>query len=541
MNRSGCVLVAVLVALGAAGLGSGCATTQRVARAAVEERSISELGRDLASGRTTSVALVDAYLDRIAQLDRSGPELRSVLALNPAARAQARVLDAERAAGASRGPLHGIPLLIKDNIETSDPVPTTAGSLALMENTTGRDAPLVARLRAAGAIVLGKANLSEWANIRSTHSTSGWSAVGGLTRNPHALDRNACGSSTGSAVAVAASLVAGAVGTETDGSITCPASVNGVVGLKPTVGLVSRTHVVPISHTQDTAGPMARTVADAALLLAAMAGSDPADPATREADARKRDYAAALDGGALRGRRVGVMRWRMGDLPELDAVFERALDVLRQAGAELVDIAESGVPQEIGRLELGILLTELRTGIDAYLASTPPAVPVRTLADVIAFNEAQAAAEMPLFEQDLFRDAVATKGLADPEYVEARERARRMAGAEGIDRLLRDNRVSLLVGPSTGPAWMTDLVNGDQSIDGSASQLPAIAGYPHLSVPMGAVRGLPVGLSFIGPAWSEPELLGCGHAYEQLASARPAPTFISTAKTDLPLQRNRTE
>ncbi|HET7754677.1 MAG TPA: amidase [Anaeromyxobacteraceae bacterium] len=515
-------------------LSAGCATTRPGGHAAVEERSLAGLGHELASGRTTSVALVDAYLERIDRVDRKGPALRSVLAVNPAARDQARALDEERAAGRIRGPLHGIPLLVKDNVETADPLPTTAGSLALAANVTGRDAPLVARLRDAGAIVLGKTTLSEWANIRSMHSTSGWSAVGGLTRSPHALDRNACGSSTGSAVAVAASLAAGAVGTETDGSITCPASLNGVVGLKPTVGLVSRTHVVPISHSQDTAGPMARTVEDAALLLAAMAGTDPADRATAEADARKRDYVAALDPGALRGRRIGVMRWRTGDLPEVDALFDRALGVLRGAGAELVDVAESGVPEELGALELQILLTELHADLDAYLATTPAAVKTRTLADVIAFNAEHARAELPLFGQDLFEKSVAAKGLSDPEYVKALERARRMAGADGIDRLLRENRVTMLVGPSTGPAWMTDLVNGDQTVDGSSSALPAIAGYPHLSVPMGEVKGLPVGLSFIGPAWSEAELLGCGYAYEQLARARPIPTYAPTARVEVP-------
>ena len=527
---------ALAIALGA-GL-TGCATAQRSAKVNVEGRSITELSRELAAGTTTSAALVDAYLERIERLDRSGPELRSVLAVNPDARAQARALDAERAAGKSRGPLHGVPLLIKDNIETADALPTTAGSLALAENRNGRDAPLVARLRDAGAVILGKANLSEWANIRSTHSTSGWSALGGVTRNPHALDRNACGSSTGSGVAVAASLAAGAVGTETDGSITCPASLNGVVGLKPTVGLVSRTHVVPISHSQDTAGPMTLTVADAALMLAALAGSDPADAATREADARKRDYVAALDAGALRGRRVGVMRWRTGDLPAVDALFERALQTLREGGAELVDIAASGVPEELGALELEILLTELRADLDAYLATTGAAVKVRTLGDVIAFNQANAA-ELSLFGQDLFEKAAATKGLSDPKYVEALARARRMAGEDGIDRLLKEHRVSVLVGPSYGPAWMTDLVNGDQTLDGSSSQLPAVSGYPHLSVPMGAVKGLPVGLSFIGPAWSEAELLACGHAYEQLSRARPTPTYATGAAVGLPVKGAR--
>jgi amidase len=512
-------------------LACGCASSRPRPPAVpgVEERSIAELAADLAAGRTTSLALVEASLHRIEEVDRAGPTLRSVLAVNPAARDEARALDAERAAGKLRGPLHGVPVLVKDNVETRDQ-PTTAGSLALAGNATGRDAPLVARLRAAGAVVLGKTNLSEWANIRSANSVSGWSAVGGLTRNPHALDRTACGSSTGSAVAVAAGLAPAAVGTETDGSITCPASMNGVVGLKPTVGLVSRTRVVPIAHSQDTAGPIARTVADVAVLLSAMAGGDRADPATAEADARRRDYAAALDAGALRGLRIGVMRWRTGEHSAIDAVFERALGVLRDAGAELVDVPRSGVPP-LDELELQVLLTELRADLDAYLATTPASVKTRTLAEVIAFDRENAAREMPLFPQDLFEKAMATKGLEDAAYVKARDDVRRMAGAEGLARLLREHRVAMLVGPTAAPAWLVDPVLGDASSFGSSTQLPAIAGYPHLSVPMGAVGGLPIGLSFIGPPWSEGELLAAGYAYEQRARARRAPALAGAGVT----------
>ncbi len=427
------------------------------------------------------------------------------------------------------GPLHGLPILIKDNIETADPMPTTAGSLALKDNVTGRDAPLVARLRAAGAVILGKTNLSEWANIRSTHSISGWSAVGGLTRNPYALDRNACGSSSGSGAAVAAGLAFAAVGTETDGSITCPAAMNGVVGLKPTVGLVSRTHVVPISHSQDTPGPMARTVRDAALLLTAMSGSDPADSATRTADAHRTDYAAAIRPGALRGTRLGVLKFATGYSPATDAVFASAVDALRRQGAEVIEIADYKPPEKLGDDELLVLLTELKADLNAYLATTPAAVKMRTLADIIAFNRAEPR-ELALFDQDLFERAEATRGLADPAYVKARADSLRQVGAEGIDRLLALHKLDALIAPTTGPAWRTDVVGGDHD-QGGAGSLAAIAGYPHLTVPMGYVRGLPVGLSFIGPAWSEAKLLGFGADFEQATHARRPPTFAASVET----------
>lgn len=507
---------------------AGCAATPK----ALPERSIADFADDLAAGRTSSAALVKRYLDRIEAIDRAGPRLNSIIAVNPDALAQARALDAERRAKGPRGPLHGVPILVKDNIETADAMPTTAGSRALAANLTGRDAPLVARLRIAGAVILGKTNLSEWANFRDNDSTSGWSAVGGLVRNPYALDRNACGSSSGSGAAVAADLAPAAIGTETDGSITCPANMTGLVGLKPTVGLVSRTHIVPISASQDTAGPMTRSVRDAALLLGVIAGSDPADPATAEADVRKRDYAAALDPGALAGKRVGVLRYRTGTNRSVDALFDAALETLQAAGAELVDIKESGVPRELGANEYKVLLTEFKVGLNGYLTKTPPAVTTRTLVELIAFNERDGR-ELALFGQGIFVEAQATAGLDDPAYLKAREAAKRMAGAEGIDRLLAQHRVSLLVAPTMGPAWVTDLVNGDQYSGGSSSQLPAVAGYPHLTVPMGAVKGLPVGLSFIGPAWSEADLLAAGHAYETRARQRRAPTF-ATHTAELP-------
>lgn len=503
---------------------------------AVVELSIPDLQRAMAAGRTTSEQLVKDYLARIEAIDRSGPTLRSVIAINPDALGEARALDAERRAGHVRGPLHGIPILIKDNIETADPVPTTAGSLALKDNVGGRDAPLVARLRAAGAVILGKTNLSEWANIRSSRSISGWSAVGGLVKNPYALDRNACGSSSGSGAATAASLAAAAVGTETDGSVTCPSSINGLVGLKPTVGLVSRTFVVPISHSQDTAGPMARSVADAALLLTVMAGSDPKDPATAKADAHRTDYAKALAPDALKGKRIGVLRPRDTNDPAVKALFERALAELRGAGAELVEVTDQFKNgSTIGKDEFAVLMTELKADMGSYLAATPASVKTRTLKDLIAFDAANAAAEMPFFGQEHFEAAEKTKGLDDSDYLAARDEARRLAGADGLDKVIVDNRLDAIVAPTTGPAWRTDLVDGDNG-EGSAATLPAVAGYPHLTVPMGQVRGLPVGLSFIGRAWSEAELLSLGYAYEQRTHLRAPPAYRASVEADPDVQ-----
>lgn len=462
-----------------------------------------------------AVAATAAALERIEALN---PALGAVIAVDPTALAQAARVDAAPTAG----PLAGKPVIIKDNIEVAGPLPTTAGSLALKDNVTNRDAPLVARLRSAGAIIVAKANLSEWANIRDSDSISGWSAIGGQARNPYALDRNPCGSSSGSGGAVAAGMVRLAIGTETNGSITCPAAINGIVGLKPTVGLVSRTHVVPISSSQDTAGPMAASVLEAAQLLTAIAGSDPADPATAEADSRKRDYAAGLDRNALAGKRIGVMRFASGF--GTDAAFETALAVLRQQGAILVNIKEFD-RRQVSRHQLTILLTEFKVGLGRYLAGSPASIPVRSLADVIAFNRAHMAAEMPLFGQDLFERAEETKGLDYPDYRKALRAARAAAGPNGIDALLRTNAVVALVGPTVSPAWKIDAVNGDTFVGGGAGALAAVAGYPHLTVPMGMVRGLPVGLSFIGPKWSESLLLNLGYAYEQARGPFPGPTL----------------
>lgn len=460
----------------------------------------------------------------IARIEQLNPLLHAVIAVDPTAMEQAREVDAS---GRS-GPLAGKPVLIKDNIEAAGPLPTTAGSLAMTANVTNRDAPVVARLRNAGAIIIGKANLSEWANMRSSNSISGWSPVGGQTRNPYALDRNACGSSTGSAVAVAVRMVRLAIGTETDGSVTCPAAITGVVGMKPTVGLVSRTHIIPISVSQDTAGPIAASVRETAQLLTAIAGSDPADPATAEADLRKTDYSAALDPNALAGKRIGVMRFASGF--GTDETFDAALAVLRGRGAVLVEISEFD-RKDMGSNEFKVLLSEFKAGLNDYLSTSPAPIPVRSLADVIAFNTANAALELPLFGQDIFQQAQETSGLDDPEYRKARERSLLLAGPEGIDRLLGDHDLDALVGPTMPAAWKIDAVHGDQISGGGAGSLAAVAGYPHLTVPMGQVKGLPVGLSFMGPKWSESLLLNLGYAFEQARGPLPGPMLIPSIET----------
>ena len=451
------------------------------------------------------------YIERIEAIDNAGPLLNAVIVYDRQAPVVATLsLD---------GPLAGRTVLIKDNIETIE-WPTTAGSLALASNTTGRDAPLIANLRRSGGVVLGKTNLSEWANIRSNGSSSGWSAVGGLTRNPHATDRNACGSSSGSGAAVAAQLAWAAIGTETNGSIICPASINGVVGFKPTVGLVSRTYVVPISHTQDTAGPMARSVFDAALLLTAISGSDPLDPATAETDERATDFTQGLADASLEGVRIGVMRGQQGDDARIIALFEQALSDLESAGAVLVDVHYE-FPEEAWQDELTVLLYELRETLDAYLAGSPADIPVRSLADVIAFNAEHAGEEMRWFNQDLFEMAAATTDEA--AYEAALANILRLSREEGIDRLLAENDVQLLVAPSEGPAWATDLLHGDNyRFEVGAGYLPAIAGYPHLTVPMGAMEELPIGLSFIGGKWDDHAVLKAGAAYERARSAQLA-------------------
>ncbi len=489
----------------------------------VVEATVAELQAMMADGTLTSENLTLACLDRVARLDG---RLRAVIALNPGALGEARTRDAERTGGHLRGPLHGIPVLLKDNIEARGPLPTTAGSLALANNVTGRDAALVARLRDAGMVILGKTNLSEWANFRSERSASGWSGVGGQTRNPYDESRSPCGSSSGSGVAVAASLAPLAVGTETNGSVVCPASVNGIVGIKPTVGLVSRFGIVPISHSQDTAGPMARTVTDAALLLQAMIGNDPADPVTElAASAADWDLAAGLRSDALYGARIGVLRSEAGFHGEVDRLFERAIADLAAAGATIVDDLELALdrPEGLDDAEYDVLLYEFKHDLDAYLAGLPNGerLPARTLAELIEFNRTHASAEMPWFEQEVFEKAQAKGPLTDDTYRRALTLTRD-GSRHAIDALLAAHRLDALIAPADAPAWSIDLVNGDHFLGGSSS-FPARAGYPNVTLPMGAVHGLPVGLSFFGTALSEPRLINLAYAYEQATRRRVPP------------------
>jgi amidase len=493
----------------------------------VVEAGIADLQAAMLAGRTSSRGLVNAYLARIRAIDKSGPRINSIIELNPDALKIAGELDRERAAKGPRGPLHGIPVLLKDNIATADLMQTTAGSLALIGVKPPRDATIVARLREAGAVILGKTNLSEWANIRSTRSTSGWSGRGGLTRNPYALDRNTSGSSSGSGAAIAASLAAVAVGTETDGSIISPANMNGLVGIKPTVGLVSRYGIIPIAHSQDTAGPMARTVADAAMLLTVLAGADANDAATAEAATRALSYADYLDGGGLVGTRLGVVRARFTDGNDLvSAVIERQLQVLAKWGATLVDVEVPNVAK-YGTTELDVLLYELKANLPKYLAEFAPGSPYRTLADLIAFNEREKSREMPHFGQELFLRAQAKGGLDSKEYLDALASNQRYAREEGIDQVLKTHNLDALVAPTGGVPWLTDFYNGDSGGD-SFTQPAAVSGYPHITVPAGFVHGLPCGISFVGTAWSEAKLIRIASAYEHATHHRRAPTYAPT-------------
>ncbi|MCI0635944.1 MAG: amidase [Actinobacteria bacterium] len=470
------------------------------------------------SGELTARALTQAYLERIEALDAG---LGSVLETNPDALEVASALDSEREANGPRGPLHGIPVLIKDNIDTADRMKTTAGSFALGEVTPPRDAFLVRRLRDAGAVILGKANLSEWANFRSTRSSSGWSARGGQCRNPYALDRSPCGSSSGSGVAVSANLCAVAVGTETDGSIVCPSSVNGIVGIKPTVGLVSRSGVVPISHTQDTPGPMARTVADAAALLLALAGADVADAATGGARIEP-DYTSFVDPDGLRGARIGVARHLAGFNDRVDRLFDEALDAMRALDAELVDPVEIPHVAELEEPELEVLYYEFKTDLEAYLQGLGPAQPYRTLADLIAFNREHADVEMPHFDQEHFEKAAEKGPLTESAYLEALETCRRLSRDEGLDVVLGAHRLDAVVVPSNAPAWLTDYANGDHYVGGNSTPA-AVAGYPNITVPMGFAFDLPIGISFMGRPWSEGLLIRLASAFEAATSVRRPP------------------
>ncbi|MGO1071431.1 amidase [Lysobacter sp. CA199] len=492
----------------------------------VAEADTATLAARMASDELSSARLTQAYLDRIAALDDAGPQLNAVIELNPNAVAEARALDEERKAGKLRGPLHGIPVLVKDNIDAT-PMVNSAGSLALAEHRPRHDAPLVAALREAGAVILGKTNLSEWANFRSGRSISGWSARGGLTRNPYVLDRSACGSSSGTGVAIAASLAAVGVGTETDGSILCPSAVNGLVGFKPTVGLVSRAGIIPISSSQDTAGPMARSVADAAQLLsvlaAAQAGGD--DAAQAAVGKRVADYVGTLDADALHGARLGLLRDTGVKLPpEADAALQRALKAMRDAGATIVEVRMPG-DGRWNAAEYQVMLYEFKHGLERYLRDS--GAPVQTLDALIEFNRAHAAREMPYFGQDIFEQAAAKGSLKDPAYRKAAAQARQFAGAQGIDALLKRHKLDALIAPATAPAFMVDPVNGD-AFGGASWGAAAVAGYPSLTVPMGEASGLPVGLAFMGRRWSDAQLLSLGYAFEQATQARTPPRYRLT-------------
>jgi amidase len=493
----------------------------------LEEATVASLQVEMTAGRLSARRLVEQYLERVAALDRAGPTLRSIIEVNTDALKIAEALDRERAQTGPRGPLHGIPILLKDNIATADEMGTTAGSLALAGVTYAQDAFVTARLRAAGAILLGKANMSEWANFRSTHSSSGWSARGGQAVNPYSLDRSPCGSSSGSATAVAANLVAVSLGTETDGSILCPASVNGVVGIKPTVGLTSRAGVIPIAHSQDTVGPFARTVADAAAVLAAIAGVDPRDPATGLSPSAPADYGAGLNADALRSARIGVPREvYFGYSPATDALAEAAIQTLRALGATIVDPANIPNAKEMSasEAEFTVLLYEFKADLNAYLGALPADAPVHSLSDLIAFNEAHAAEEMPYFGQEILLLAQEKGPLTEQAYQDALAENHRLSRTEGIDAILERERLDALVMPSGGPAWKIDLITGDHHTGGS-SQPAALAGYPAVSVPLGYVAGLPVGLTFMGKAYSEARLIQLAYAFEQATQARRAPRY----------------
>ncbi len=503
----------------------------------LNEATIVQLQAMMAAGSLSSAELVNFYLDRIAALDASGPRVNSVLQLNPDARSIAQALDAERKQSGPRGPLHGIPVLLKDNIDTHDQMQTAAGSLALVGTPALQDSTVAARLRKAGAVILGKTNLSEWANFRSFFSSSGWSGRGGQCNNPYAVDRNPCGSSSGSGAASSANFTAFSIGTETDGSIVCPANENGVVGIKPTVGLVSRAGVVPISHTQDTVGPHARTVADAAAVLGSLVGVDSRDPATAASAGRFfSDYTQFLDPNGVKGVRIGVARDYEGvGSPHTDAVFEQALSALQGAGAILVDVFFPHLSEiNSGGSEFTVLLNDFKHDLNAYL-STRTGVPITSLADAIAFNNSHAAQEMPFFAQEIFELAETFSGnLTDPAYLAALARDRVIGGSEGIDMLLGQNQIQAIVAPTDTPGWPTDLINGDHFVFGSSSAA-AIVGYPIVVVPMGFSFGMPLGLSIMGTAFSEPTLIKIASGFEHAAQARKQPQFLSTLGLGAPM------
>jgi amidase len=494
----------------------------------LDEITLGELQEGMKSGKFTARSLVEKYSARIAEVDKSGPTVNSVIQMNPDALAIADTLDEERKGKGPLGPLHGIPVLIKDNIDTADRMMTTAGSLALVGSKPPKDSWVAQKLRAAGAVILGKTNLSEWANIRSSHSTSGWSGRGGLTKNPYALDRNPCGSSSGTGAGISANFAAVGIGSETDGSIVCPSSSNGLAGIKPTVGLISRSGIIPISHSQDSAGPMGRTLRDAAILLGALTGVDPEDSATTASAGKSQtDYAQYCDPNGLKGARIGVGRKYFGFNDAVDALMQQSLDVMKQQGATLIDPADIETFGKFDESELLVFMYELKADLNAYLARLGPSAPVHTLKDIIDFNERNRDKEMPYFGQDLFLKAEAKGPLTEKEYVDALAKNHQLARTEGIDALMDKHQLDAIVAPTGGPAWLTDLVNGDH-VAGGSSNAAAVAGYPNINVTAGFLWGLPVGISFFGRAWSEPTLIRLAYSFEQATKARQKPKFLPT-------------
>jgi amidase len=493
----------------------------------LEEATILQLQDRMKSGEITARSLTEAYLNRIDAIDK---QINSVIEKNSEALDIAELLDRERKEKGPRGPLHGIPILIKDNIDTADRMKTTAGSLALLDSKPKQDAYVAQKLREAGAIIIGKTNLSEWANIRSSHSTSGWSGRGGQTKNPYALDRNPCGSSSGSGAAAAANLCVAAIGTETDGSIVCPSSTCGLVGIKPTLGLVSRSGIIPIAHTQDTAGPMARSVSDAAIILGALTGIDPRDSSTNESKGKMlTDYTKFLDPDGLRGARIGVHRKSFGFNDTVDEMMNDLIKVMKERGAVIVDPADLIIPPEFSDNELTVLLYELKADLNTYLSTLGPAAPMHTLAEIIDFNEKNREKEMPFFGQDLFIKAEGKGPLTSKEYLDAVKKNKTLARDKGIDIVIQTNKLDALIAPTGGPAWLTDYVNGDH-FTGGYSSASAIAGYPHVTVPAGYVSGLPIGISFFASAYSEPTLIKLAYSFEQATKARRAPEFLPSVK-----------
>ena len=515
--------------LGSVRENSGGSAPAAVSSFEFDELTISELQDGMKSGKDSARSLAEKYLARIQAVDKRGPAVNSVIETNPDALAIAEALDRERKEKGPRGPLHGVPVLIKDNIDTADKMMTTAGSLALVGSKPPKDSVVAQKLRLAGAVIIGKTNLSEWANIRSRRSTSGWSGRGGLTKNPYALDRNACGSSSGSGAGVSANLCAAAIGTETDGSIVCPSSANGIVGIKPTVGLVSRTGIIPISHTQDGAGPMCRTVRDAAIVLGSLTGVDAEDPATADSQGRSyTDYTQFLKADGLRGTRIGVVRKAFGFSDRVDKIMESALEAMKKEGATLVDPADIETAGKWSDTEMTVFMYELKADLNAYLARPGFNAPAKTLKDIIEFNDRNHEKEMPFFGQDFFLKAEAKGPLTSQEYLDALAKNRQLARKEGIDATMDNHNLDALVGPTGGPAWLTDLVDGDH-FGGGSSGAAAVAGYPNITLPAGFIFGMPVGISFFGRAWSEPILIRMAYAFEQATKVRKGPRFLPTA------------